>query len=127
MEPWMVACVLGGFMTMCFCLYTFIPEGLRGRTALPKSGVAPLRYWGPNDADFDWCEPDYAVSEFVAEFNNTWTNLFYFIPGLIFFWKHSGLMPKGVTLLLFILATIGVGAQTFTLKTCPRTLGSQCR
>jgi len=110
----MVASVLGGFMVMCFCLYTFIPENLRGRTAtLPKDGATAARFWGPNDADFDWCEPDYVVLDYVAEFNNTWTNLFYFIPGVIFFCKHTSLTPRGVNVLLFILGTIGVGSAMF--------------
>eukprot|EP01065_Artemidia_motanka_P051813 TRINITY_DN9196_c0_g1_i1.p1 TRINITY_DN9196_c0_g1~~TRINITY_DN9196_c0_g1_i1.p1 ORF type:complete len:334 (+),score=50.10 TRINITY_DN9196_c0_g1_i1:119-1120(+) len=111
MEPWVVGLTLTGVMAVCFCLYTFIPESLRGRTAAaPRSGGE--RMWGPNDADFDWCEPDYAVP-YVAELWNTWTNAFYLVPAVFGWAIHSKIMQRDVGAMLCCLAVIGVGSALF--------------
>ncbi|KAH9819674.1 ceramidase [Melampsora americana] len=32
-------------------------------------------YWGPATSSIDWCEANYAISRYVAEFTNTFSNL----------------------------------------------------
>ena len=39
-------------------------------------------YWGPPTSTLDWCEANYEVSRFIAEFWNTITNLSMIIPPL---------------------------------------------
>mmetsp|Transcript_24993 Transcript_24993/g.78268 ORF Transcript_24993/g.78268 Transcript_24993/m.78268 type:complete len:246 (-) Transcript_24993:84-821(-) len=39
-------------------------------------------FWAPHTAPIDWCEENYAVSPFIAEFHNAWTNLAYIAVGL---------------------------------------------
>ena len=81
------------FTTMlCFTttMYFFSkPEGID-----PESGFK-LRsktggFWGPFDAEFNWCEPDYETSPLVAEPLNTLTSGLYLAPPLLGF----GLMPE---------------------------------
>jgi dihydroceramidase len=40
------------------------------------------RYWGPATAPINWCEEDYVVSPYIAEFFNTISNLVYLLCGL---------------------------------------------
>ncbi|ETV96199.1 hypothetical protein H310_10393 [Aphanomyces invadans] len=39
-------------------------------------------YWGDVTATIDWCEPNYAVSPYIAEFYNTWSNIWFIVLGL---------------------------------------------
>eukprot|EP01062_Namystynia_karyoxenos_P034910 TRINITY_DN25575_c0_g1_i1.p1 TRINITY_DN25575_c0_g1~~TRINITY_DN25575_c0_g1_i1.p1 ORF type:complete len:365 (+),score=83.57 TRINITY_DN25575_c0_g1_i1:77-1096(+) len=109
MEPWAVGATLAGFMAVCFVLYTFIPESLRGRTAAVQKQT--VRMWGVVDADFNWCEEDYTVP-FLAELWNTVTNAFYLIPGLLG-WRFHPWMPREVAAMLAVLAAIAVGSALF--------------
>ena len=34
-----------------------------------------LGFWGPRTASVDWCEPNYVVSHYVAEWWNTLTSV----------------------------------------------------
>ncbi|ERE78212.1 alkaline ceramidase 3 isoform X2 [Cricetulus griseus] len=37
-------------------------------------------YWGPTTSTLDWCEENYALTQFVAEFWNTVSNLIMIVP-----------------------------------------------
>ena len=39
-----------------------------------------MGYWGPPTSTLDWCETNYEVSFYIAEFWNTVTNLSMIIP-----------------------------------------------
>lgn len=38
-------------------------------------------YWGPVTSSIDWCEKNYEVTPYVAEFSNTFTNIGFVILG----------------------------------------------
>merc|ERR1711953_34056 len=42
----------------------------------------PKGYWGSPTSTLDWCESNYEVSYYIAEFWNTITNLMMIIPSL---------------------------------------------
>lgn len=45
--------------------------------------VDPTQYWGKPDSLINWCEHDYVDQVQIAEFWNTWSNLFFIISGLL--------------------------------------------
>lgn len=54
---------------------------------MEKSG-----FWAPHSATIDWCEANYAVTHYIAEFWNTVSNLvMILLPlyGVYWSWKHS--------------------------------------
>jgi len=61
-------------------------------------------YWGPPTATMDWCERNYLVTPYAAEFFNSLTSLFIAVAGLLPFivhfrrldlmeWRTGGPMP----------------------------------
>lgn len=62
---------------------------------------------------FSWCEPDYAVSPWVAEWHNTWSNLAFVAVGLATVASAktpptSVLVPAG-----WLLVLVGLGSMAF--------------
>ncbi|KAJ3271819.1 hypothetical protein HDV01_006331 [Terramyces sp. JEL0728] len=51
------------------------------RSEYPLDPLNQRGYWGNATSTLDWCEPDYAVSYYIAEFVNTLTNLNYILLG----------------------------------------------
>ncbi|XP_033117908.1 alkaline ceramidase 3-like [Anneissia japonica] len=71
-------------------------------------------YWGNPTSTIDWCEDDYAVSFYIAEFWNTLTNLGIIIPavlGLIAAIQDK-VEPRTVLGYLALLA-VGIGSWCF--------------
>lgn len=77
-------------------------------------------FWHPHTATLDWCEDNYVVSQYIAEFYNTISSLIF--PLLAIFtgyrnYKNVGL-PKRFIVSFLILGLVGIGSALFhgTLK-----------
>jgi len=76
-------------------------------------------FWGKTTSTIDWCETNYEVSFFFAEFWNTISNLALIIPPLIEWIRLSGQrIPSPYLLCFALLIFTGVGSFLFhmTLK-----------
>uniref|UniRef100_A0A8C9WMS8 Alkaline ceramidase n=1 Tax=Scleropages formosus TaxID=113540 RepID=A0A8C9WMS8_SCLFO len=74
----------------------------------------PGGFWGPPTSTLDWCEENYFVSVFVAEFWNTVSNLLMILPPIYGAIRTSrdGLETRYVFAFLG-LAAVGVGSWSF--------------
>ncbi|KAJ2778959.1 alkaline ceramidase ydc1 [Coemansia javaensis] len=76
-------------------------------------------YWGPATATIDWCEENYALCKYVAEFWNTTTNTVFFALAMLGMWRvHSMGHERRFLLCYFSMLVVGLGSWLFhmTLK-----------
>jgi len=74
----------------------------------------PIGYWGTPTSTLDWCEANYEVSYFIAEFWNTVSNLSMIIPplcGIIHCYEYG--LEKVFTLNYVLLLLTGIGSWMF--------------
>jgi len=76
-------------------------------TVKPATG-----YWGAVTSTVDWCEENYAVSEFVAEFFNSTSSLAIVALGLIGLRFHLQ-FGYSLALAFFLVFIVGVGSTAF--------------
>ena len=71
-------------------------------------------YWGPITANYDWCETNYKITYYVAEFFNALSSWTIILAG-IYFWRLSNRHQYGTRFKLAAIATwvIGVGSCAF--------------
>lgn len=78
-----------------------------------------LGYWGQPTSTLDWCEENYEVTWYIAEFWNTITNISMVIPPLygIYECKRQG-FERRFMFCHFMLLLVGIGSSMFhmTLK-----------
>mmetsp|Transcript_4997 Transcript_4997/g.18695 ORF Transcript_4997/g.18695 Transcript_4997/m.18695 type:complete len:295 (-) Transcript_4997:442-1326(-) len=104
MKPWFAAAVLA--FLMCFtltCYFFKIPDDLRRKG---KEGR-----WGPPNAEFNWCEPDYLVADWLAEPVNTVSNMAIMVPPMIFLATHPA--SRDICVVATLQAAIGAGSVLF--------------
>ncbi|EDQ87747.1 uncharacterized protein MONBRDRAFT_37733 [Monosiga brevicollis MX1] len=71
-------------------------------------------YWGPVTSTIDWCEENYVVSPYIAEFWNTVSNLWIMVPSLLGAWHVLQLGLEKRYLFAFLsLAMVGLGSWLF--------------
>ncbi|KAI1278787.1 Alkaline ceramidase 3 [Halotydeus destructor] len=76
-------------------------------------------YWGEPTSTIDWCERNYEVTLYIAEFWNSVSNLFFIVPPLVVFFKLWKQDVDRISLLaLLYMAFTGIGSFAFhaTLK-----------
>ena len=84
------------------------------RSATPSPPPAPDLFWGPVTANYNWCEADYAVSRYVAEFFNTISSIPTFTVGLYFLLKaRQHKYGFRFSLAGAMLALVGIGSVSF--------------
>lgn len=80
----------------------------------PQSG-----YWGNTTAIIDWCEENYVVSPYIAEWSNTLTNIMFIIVATYFtYCSYRNRLEKRFILIGLCFALVGFGSWLFhmTLK-----------
>eukprot|EP01084_Bolivina_argentea_P314782 545252_1 len=73
-------------------------------------------FWGEVTATRDWCENNYAVTYYVAEFWNTTSNIFYYIVFLNIFYykrKYSKYLSFNYSLLVYSILIVGIFSTLF--------------
>jgi len=73
----------------------------------------PNPYWGEWTSTINWCEQDYAMTKYVAEFVNTVTNawVLVLIVTLVAIWKYQ--LPKRLWVIFLGLSCVGIGSWMF--------------
>jgi len=71
-------------------------------------------YWGPLTSSIDWCEHNFVVSFFVAEWFNTLSNCLFIFLGLFgaYMSRRAGVEWR-FTLAYFLIALVGTGSALF--------------
>ncbi|ORZ33668.1 ceramidase [Catenaria anguillulae PL171] len=70
--------------------------------------------WRPVTSSVDWCESNYVVSYYVAEFANSISNVALFIGGLFLIWTTYRLkMEKRFYVADVVMIVIGIGSFSF--------------
>jgi hypothetical protein len=84
----------------------------RALNAVPDIGKG---YWGSATSTLDWCEENYTVSIYIAEFFNTISNLNYIILAFLGIWSCYRVKAEKRDYLTFLagLLNIGLGSGLF--------------
>ncbi|KAF9186341.1 Alkaline ceramidase 3 [Haplosporangium sp. Z 27] len=77
-----------------------------------SSAFDQLGYWSPNTASVDWCENNYVVSFYIAEFWNTISNVFCLL-GAVFGYYTFPSNERRFTLMFAAFGFVGLGSVLF--------------
>ena len=124
MHPLAVLTVLGSLLTITTISYFFlVPENIKVENTEQKShenlGNIKKGFWGKPDAEFNWCEYDYTYTNYIAEFWNTITSMFYCVFAFLSYWRYKDIIfDFDLKIFGVIVALIGIGSTLFhaTLK-----------
>lgn len=77
--------------------------------------MAPIDgFWGAPTATLDWCEENYAVTPYIAEFWNTLSNLAMIVPGFTgFLYAFKNGVERRIMLCFISLTLVGFGSWNF--------------
>ncbi|KAF9969543.1 Alkaline ceramidase 3 [Actinomortierella ambigua] len=79
---------------------------------MPSTDFDNVGYWSPNTASVDWCENNYVVSYFIAEFWNTISSLYICLIGELGFFL-SPTREKRLLLIMKTITIVGIGSVAF--------------
>lgn len=84
---------------------------------MAPSSVSPafdkVGYWSPNTASIDWCENNYTISYYIAEFWNSTSSILIAALAAIGYMNLASYKERRMTLLMQAFFTIGVGSVLF--------------
>ncbi|KAK3817921.1 MAG: ceramidase [Linnemannia elongata] len=72
-----------------------------------------LGYWSPNTASIDWCENNYTISYYIAEFWNTTSSFLIAAIAAAGYLNLASYRERRMTLLMQIFFAVGVGSVLF--------------
>lgn len=105
METWFAAVVMA--VLCCFttnCYFFGIPNDLRNH--------GRVGHWGAPDAEINWCEQDFMLSDWVAEPVNVATNLVFIALPTAFLVMHRRTSTE-IRVLAFNCVLIGLGSMLY--------------
>ncbi|KAF9540325.1 Alkaline ceramidase 3 [Mortierella hygrophila] len=70
-------------------------------------------YWSPNTSSIDWCENNYTISYYIAEFWNSISSILIATLAAIGYMNLASYKERRMTLLMQAFFTIGVGSTLF--------------
>jgi len=86
-------------------------------TAVPTTATSSVAFWGVSDSNVRWCESDYVVTPYVAEFWNTLTSFALLALGFIgarLCYRHAMIRPRFFWAFM-LLGFTGIGSTLFHL------------
>lgn len=113
MTPLQVGVILGILLTSFTTIYYFmIPDTIK--TSVRNSVISIEGFWGKPNSEFNWCEPDYTVTLYIAEPFNTISSLFYNLAtvfALSFHTTHT--IERSFYFLIALVCCVGFGSVAF--------------
>ncbi|CAJ1341222.1 unnamed protein product [Effrenium voratum] len=70
-------------------------------------------YWGPKTASVNWCERDYVVTHYIAEFANSLTSLIICAFGIYGMYAHQGAVELRYQVAFAFFVVVGLGSVAF--------------
>ena len=95
------------FCCNIYLIYSIVKYGETGNYKDKRTG-----YWGAKTANTNWCEPDYVVSHYVAEFWNTMSSFLIFFYGIYGIVVHHWVEQRFFTALSCFIV-VGLGSAAF--------------
>lgn len=72
-----------------------------------------LGFWGPPTASVDWCEANYAHSQYVCEWFNTLSSSMMVVVGLLGAYWHRRTLERRFMLIFASVVLVGIGSASF--------------
>jgi len=77
------------------------------------TAFTPAGFWGAPTSTVDWCEANYAQSQYICEFFNTVSSLSMLLAGLLGLWLHRRLLETRFLLGFASVELVGLGSVAF--------------